>query len=720
MTFTIHRRTMLAGLGATVLLNQAGRLGALAGAPRVGTTDQSGTNWWNAPYRILQTNLREIDALEDPGEIARAARDFGTSVLVTNIGGIVAFYPTSLELQYRNPYLKSDFAGEMIEAAHAEGLKVIGRFDLSKATQAAYAAHPDWFMLNRDGTARTFAGTYQACPNGGWAQNYAFKILEEAVTRYPTDAYFFNMTGYPETDYANVNHGICTCLNCRREFRRQTGKELPSSDGFNDPDWIEYLQFQDRTSQALLEKANQFIAGIHDVPNLGYWQYDDVGRGEIQRRVYRSAPEWPHLSGEQTRQALARTPGKPFTATSAAHIDYPWRQVNETAPTHILRMTQQLGLGCGLDLYLMGALSDQDDQSWLPDVSKLYHWHSANETAYRGLQPSTRLALYSSYAASRFGGGTAHAAYRTDAGRGMYQILTDSRRTFGMVGDACIKDGRTRLGGAYDALIMPHVELLSDKEARAVDAFVEGGGLVIATGRTGGFDENGKARPTLPFASFPVSAYGESMDAHGWTADLDDAALEFAQGRMMIDRDYFTPVVRQDAIKLVGLAPIQRFGPPEFSYPIPGDVAPSHPVALGRQYGRGMVVQIPWLPDWLYRKHGLSAHREMIDAILSRYAPAPRFMIEGAGPLEMFEQRKADGGHLVHIVNYAGQRDARYLDAPSITGIRLGIVRSPGAASPRVTCLVAKSEAVRCTGSDNRYDWFELPTIGAFEAISIT
>lgn len=61
----------------------------------------------------------------------------------------------------------------------------------------AYDAHPAWFMLNRDGGPREYAGTYQACPNGGWAQGYSFEIMGEALSRYQADGYFFNMTGYP-------------------------------------------------------------------------------------------------------------------------------------------------------------------------------------------------------------------------------------------------------------------------------------------------------------------------------------------------------------------------------------------------------------------------------------------------------------------------------------------------------------------------------------------
>jgi hypothetical protein len=166
----LSRRDVLKGISITTLGLAAG--GSIV-LPAVGATS-AGAHWWEKEYRILQTNLREIDALQDPREIARAVKDFGATAIVSNIGGIVAFYPTQLELQYKNPYLKGDFVGEMLEAARSHGLTYIGRYDLSKAMKVAYDAHPEWFVKNRNGGPREYAGTYEACPNGGWAQEYGF------------------------------------------------------------------------------------------------------------------------------------------------------------------------------------------------------------------------------------------------------------------------------------------------------------------------------------------------------------------------------------------------------------------------------------------------------------------------------------------------------------------------------------------------------------------
>jgi hypothetical protein len=67
--------------------------------------------------------------------------------------------------------MKGDALGDAIEAAHAEGIALVGRFDMSKATRLGYEAHPEWFVHNAKGEALEYNGTYQACVNGGWYQD---------------------------------------------------------------------------------------------------------------------------------------------------------------------------------------------------------------------------------------------------------------------------------------------------------------------------------------------------------------------------------------------------------------------------------------------------------------------------------------------------------------------------------------------------------------------
>lgn len=58
-------------------------------------------HWWtNYPWRMIQTNLREIDMVEiDAETYAQQLADYGATVVTLNAAGIIASYQTKLEFQ---------------------------------------------------------------------------------------------------------------------------------------------------------------------------------------------------------------------------------------------------------------------------------------------------------------------------------------------------------------------------------------------------------------------------------------------------------------------------------------------------------------------------------------------------------------------------------------------------------------------------------------------
>jgi len=64
--------------------------------------------WWLQQQRMLQTNLREIDATMDIEKYVQEVKDFGANVVLFNVGGIVANYPTDLENHWRNTFMEGD------------------------------------------------------------------------------------------------------------------------------------------------------------------------------------------------------------------------------------------------------------------------------------------------------------------------------------------------------------------------------------------------------------------------------------------------------------------------------------------------------------------------------------------------------------------------------------------------------------------------------------
>ena len=130
-------------------------------------------SWWMSnDLRLIQCNLREIDAQMDADRLIRDIEDFHANVLMVGAGGISAFYPTELPFQHKNPYLRSDMLGELTEKCHQKGIRIIARFDFSKAHESFLSEHPDWFYRSLKGKTISFNGMVHTCVMGNTSKSF--------------------------------------------------------------------------------------------------------------------------------------------------------------------------------------------------------------------------------------------------------------------------------------------------------------------------------------------------------------------------------------------------------------------------------------------------------------------------------------------------------------------------------------------------------------------
>lgn len=670
--------------------------------------------WWEQPYRIVQTNLRLTDASLDPVSLAREVREFGATALTFNVGGIFAFYPTELPLQGRNPFLDRDLTGEMLQAAHGEGLKMIGRFDLSKGTRIAYEAHPEWFVHNAQGEPQEYNGTYQACVNGGWSHDYAHRILKESLSKYDLDGVFFNMTGYQPYDYGGKYRGICHCRNCDQGFAEMFGRKLPDREDFSDPSYADYLEFKRRTSRAASQRIYETVKKIRPhcgVMGNGQGTFDFM-RLEIQRAVSRPAPEWPHQPGELARWGAAIGQGKPYSCASTNFLDYQWRFASETPHNHLLRFGQQIANGAQIDYYLLGTF-DQDNSEPLEPVHRFMQWHEANGEHLTGTRSMARVALYHSRTADVHAAATDAGRNRMNSFRGAYRLLLEARIPFDFISDTRMHDADIAEQLArYDVILLPNTACMSDAEVAALDAFVANGGTLIATGETALYDEHGSRRPGFALESFPASRVTHAAGNLETYVRIGEEELDFPKTRLLhVDGWYFYTELREGAKRRLTLLPPPKYGPPELCFP---EIAPGeNPGLLVRAFGKGRVVYLPWLPEWLYFRDGLPEHRELFVQLIAQ-SSSPQVKLEGAGPVEITVRlKKGNGDQIVHIVNYAGQRQSAYEEPPAIGGLRLGVKSVSGTARSLVDGSSIEISAPDAEG----YAWLDVPDVKYFQTL---
>ena len=103
-------------------------------------------SWWkDKPFRQVQNNLRDIDGAMDVDYEVAMLKELGANVVQVGCGGISAFSPTKLPCQLPTPYLVGDKFGEIVEKCHANGIRVIARFDISKVNKKYLETNPEWF-----------------------------------------------------------------------------------------------------------------------------------------------------------------------------------------------------------------------------------------------------------------------------------------------------------------------------------------------------------------------------------------------------------------------------------------------------------------------------------------------------------------------------------------------------------------------------------------------
>ncbi|NLD74043.1 MAG: hypothetical protein GX649_15175 [Chloroflexi bacterium] len=663
-------------------------------------------DWWDGkPWRMIQTNLREIDMVDiDADRVVADLQDFKANAILFNMAGIIASYPTSLPFHFQSPYLQGSSLAEIIDACHAADIRILARTDFSKIRRPIYEEHPDWAYRTRDGDIVDYNGDVHACINGGYQQEYALEIIRELLTQYDIDGIFFNMGGYQTRDYSGNYYGPCHCANCQRRFAEATGLRIPAQEDMGDPVFRKFQLFRRETAAAHSAKVYDFIQSIR--PDIAICNHLAAHRGLIRMEsntaVDRPLPHWQYTASANAKWATSSYPEMIASITTVDFIDIPYRHVAVSPEQQRLRLAQNLANGGAVDLYQIGRLDNHEDKSGYAPVKEMFHYHAAHEEDYVHLRSQANIALLN--------GPDANMAEF----RGWFRFLLENHFLF----DTLMTSRALELPwDRYQAIIVPDYEVIDDALAARIDRFVAEGGTLIAVGRAGWRGADLELRDVPALSSLGLLGRGdlrEEMRSAMFKMEDKAGFRRFPVTDVLyLDGPYIYGQYADDVERHLRLIPPHMFGPPERCYYTQVTEQPGFTV---RKVGQGQAIYVPWLPGTLFHRQGHTNTIDWAGDLLESFAGlAP----VGGNLSPMVEvtlfRQETSGNLLLQFVNTSGHFGNTFYAPVPMEGIEVTV---PGLAPPRAVTSLASGEACAFRHGDDGLI-IEVPRLELLQALRI-
>ena len=215
--------------------------------------------WWETSGAVAYFDLDESDTVNfEAAQLVAVTRQIGAAVVGLRAAGPSAWYRTSL----RNhplplPTATPDFLSELIDVARREDLRVVAGADFSVAGRTALVMRPEWFARDEHQNPIEIGdGIYRICPLASLhADGLALPALRE-------------LAGY-ELDGLILHHPEaleCRCGACRRQFLQVTGLDLPSVGEERSPGYAEWRRWLGATAASTLaahiQAAGEIKSGL--------------------------------------------------------------------------------------------------------------------------------------------------------------------------------------------------------------------------------------------------------------------------------------------------------------------------------------------------------------------------------------------------------------------------------------------------------------------------
>ena len=642
--------------------------------------------WYQTTYRWAQTNFTEDDPVKADLEFWRQQwRRTKTQGVIINCGGIVAYYPSKFDLQYRAQYLgEQDFFKRVSDMAHEEGIVVVARMDINRATKDFFDAHPDWFCRRKNGEPIMSNDRYFSCINSDYYKVFIPQVLEEIIERYKP-------AGFTDNSWKGLERNtICYCNNCKAKFKAERGLQLPEAVSWDDPvyrEWVRWGYECRMENWDLFNKVTQKAGGedclwfgmVHADPASG--SFNDLkailARSKMIFNDHQSREsagfEQNVVNGTLLRLASDEQALAPESMANYIRGNRSFRLGSN--PKEETRLWMIAGIAGGLSPWFHHVGGGQNDSRQFETPVPIFQWHADNEQYLYNRTDLSNVAIVWSQPNADFYGRNQVRERVALPWKGFCQALSRYRIPFLPVNVQDISKYSSRI----NTLILPDIAVMTNREIDVVCDFINKGGNIVVTGMTATLDADGQPSGNDKLwrllglnrtgetkgAIGAVNAGWEAAGAHNYMR-LPNERHEMLAGfenTTMLPFGGGLQVVNSTGIlkPLFSYIPPFPIYPPEFSW-IREEESNTYPLFAGTLPGGGRAVYFAGDIDRCYGRELLPDHGILLaNAVQWAANGSLPISLEGPGHIDckLYGQETR---LIVHLTNLTGSNRAGYLD----------------------------------------------------------
>ena len=408
--------------------------------------------------------------------------------------------------------------------------------NIDSGAKALSTEHPEWLQVGIDGRKAVFYGDIEVwigeydedvwlCPND---PVYKKKIKESIRQLAATgiDGIWIDVVRFLCTFGDWDSNWACHCEDCQQKFERDTGFDIPDEITW-DTTWKIWLQWRQQCIEDFIEEISSTAKEVNPFIQLivEHWLGFDAESTQDAWNPLGLQTVTDVLAHEYISASEYIETYSPVNYVRDIALYQFYRGIDHGHPSWILAYSQRkdgqkmlaasvLQAGCN---FYDTVYSDIDESVSLDERKRIFHWIKKYSSYYYGVTPVSNVAVYYSRPSIDF--------YDCPKGDwefyrefvGVSMMLLQMHIPYTVI--TSIEENQA------DIVILPHVVCLSDAEKEGIQQFLDNGGYVLSTGKTGYYDEMGNKRllpvffQSLRFYStetLPGNEYYDEVEPYFW------------------------------------------------------------------------------------------------------------------------------------------------------------------------------------------------------------